>query len=302
VKLEDDVAALAKVHKLLGHVKEAREGYDRNVTLVTERAVKEPGKGSASDLADAYQARAEFEANRGDRLAAVGDYRKSMEWVLKSNANSVSALRKVAAMSRRVADLEFTLGNSAGAKQDYEQAFSAGERAIGSYQQEQQSEYQTQRVLALSYEETAIAKLGLGDRKSAEEHLAKALQASRTASSITRQALGAKPTLELKKQAVEDYGSLAWIEVLNNHPKEAIDVAQEALGIDPAQPWIHGNLAHAYLLLNQPDKARECYLANRGEEVNGDLFELSVLEDLELLRRLGYHRAEMAAVEQMMGK
>lgn len=55
-------------------------------------------------------------------------------------------------------------------------------------------------------------------------------------------------------------------------------------------------------LLNQPGRARQCYRANRGEEVNGDLFELPVLEDLDLLRRLGYHRAGTAAVEQMMGK
>jgi len=32
------------------------------------------------------------------------------------------------------------------------------------------------------------------------------------------------------------------------------------------------------------------------------MFEQSVLEDLDLLRRLGYGRAEMAAVERMMGK
>jgi hypothetical protein len=36
--------------------------------------------------------------------------------------------------------------------------------------------------------------------------------------------------------------------------------------------------------------------------VNGDLFEVSVLEDLDLLRRLGHHGAEVAAVEHMMGK
>ncbi len=83
---------------------------------------------------------------------------------------------------------------------------------------------------------------------------------------------------------------------------QATQSAQEALRLDKAQPWIHGNPGQAYLLLNQPANARECYLENRGEEVNGDLFEQSVLEDWDLLRRLGYGRAEMAAVEQMIGK
>jgi len=72
-------------------------------------------------------------------------------------------------------------------------------------------------------------------------------------------------------------------------------VTREAMRASEEDKNIIPNRGHAYLLLNQPDKSRQCSLANRGEQVNGDLF-------LDLPRRLGYHRAEMAAVEQRMGK
>jgi hypothetical protein len=301
-KLEDEVSSRAKVQKLLGHPKEAREDYNRFVELVGERAAKEPGPSSASDLAVAFQVRAEFQVHQGDKAAALADYKKSREWLLKANQDSGQVQRRIGIVTRLMADLESGLGNSANAKLDYEQAGAAAEKAIAIYQKDPPDVYTTQRAFAIAYEDLAFDKLGVADRKGADEYLEKALQAARAAVNIAKQALAKKPNLELRNQIVSAYGSLAWTEVLNNHPKEAMQSAQEALNMDRAQPWIHGNLGHAYLLLNQPDKARECYLANRGEEVNGDLFEQSVLEDLDLLRRLGYGRADMAAVEQMMSK
>jgi len=289
------------VQKLLGHSKEARDSFDRYVTLVTERATKEPA-GSASALSFAFQVRAEFEVHQGSKAAALADYKKSREWLLKSNQGSGAVQRRIGIVSRHMADLESGLGNPANAKQDYEQACSAAEKAVAIYQKDPLNDYETQRGLAVAYEDLAFDRLGLGDRKGADEYLEKGLNAARAAVNIAKQALAKKPSLASRNQAVGAYGSLAWTEVLNNHPKEAMQSALEALRIDQAQPWIHGNLGHAYLLLNQPDQARECYLANRGEEVNGDLFEQSVLEDWDLLKRLGYGRAEMAAGEQMIGK
>ncbi len=300
VKVEDEVASLARVQKLLGHTKEARESYGRYITLTTERAAKEPG--AAPVVAFAFQVRAEFEVHQGEKPAALADYKTSREWLLKSNQDSGFVQRKIGIVSRLIADLETGLGNPANAKQDYEKAGTAAEKALAIYQKDPLDAFATQRELAVVYEDLAFDRLGLDDRKGADEDLDKSLVAARAAVNIAKQALAKKPSLDLRNQAVGAYGSLAWTEVLNNHPKEAMQSAQEALRLDDAQPWIHGNLGHAYLLLNRPDQARECYLANRGEEVNGDLFEQSVLEDWDLLRRLGYGRAEMAAGEQMIGK
>ena len=47
--------------------------------------------------------------------------------------------------------------------------------------------------------------------------------------------------------------------------------------------------------LRMAQAQRELYWANRSNEVNGDLIDQSVLEDLDLLLRLGYGRAELAA-------
>jgi hypothetical protein len=255
VKLEDEVASLARVHKLLGHRKEARDGFDRFLSLVAERAAKEPSSGSASDLSLAYQTRADFNAHQNDKAAALSDYKKSREWLLKSNQSSGGVQRRIGVISRLIADLESGLGNSADGKRDYEQGCAATEKAISIYQKDPPDSYATQRALAIAYEDLAFGRLGLGDRKSADEYLDKALLAARAAVNITNQSIAKKSTSDLKKQLVNAYGSLAWTEVLNNHAKDAMQCAQEALRLDRAQPWINGNLAHAYLLLNQPDQA-----------------------------------------------
>jgi hypothetical protein len=93
--------------------------------------------------------------------------------------------------------------------------------------------------------------------------------------------------------------------VLNNHPREAIDNANEALRLakqSPGSAWIRGNLAHGYLLNNQSDRARDIYLASRGENVNGDNFEVSVFGDFAVLRRLGITSPQMEEIETLLGK
>src|SRR5260370_18734321 len=174
-KLEDEVASLAKVQKLLGHSKEARDNFDRYVTLATERVTKEPGTGSASTLAYAFQVRAEFEVHQGDKAEALADYKKSREWLLKSNQGSGPVQRRIGIVSRLMADLESGLGNSANAKQDYEQACSAAEKAIAIYQKDPLDEYATQRALAIAYEDLAFARLGLGGGNGTDVNVDKGL-------------------------------------------------------------------------------------------------------------------------------
>jgi hypothetical protein len=111
-----------------------------------------------------------------------------------------------------------------------------------------------------------------------------------------------KQTPQARSAAALAQATLAWAELLNNHPKESIDASQKAIALDPQQAWMYANLAHAYLLSDRVDQAKSVYLAHRGEEMYGAPFELSVRDDLAQLRRLGLDRPAMAQIEQLLGK
>jgi hypothetical protein len=174
-------------------------------------------------------------------------------------------------------------------------------------------------VLALDYQNLAFGELGSGDRKSAQEALSQMRDAAQAAVSPAQAALDQTKTLPAWSNAAAAHARLAWAVLLNGHVEESIKDSQTALSKDkPAwidaqawndeqawineQAWMHANLAHGYLLANRVDQAKAIYLKHRGEEMRGEPFELSVLDDLARLRELGFDNPAMAEIEQLLGK
>src|SRR6202035_3349080 len=108
--------------------------------------------------------------------------------------------------------------------------------------------YERRRSLVFSFESLAWARLGLGDRGGALESLAKSLDAARRAANIAREERTKKDNLVTRDRVISALGTLAWVELLNNHPEAAEKACIAALDLDPTQAWINGNLAHSYLL------------------------------------------------------
>jgi hypothetical protein len=159
--------------------------------------------------------------------------------------------------------------------------------------------YSIQHQLQSSYEELAFSRIALGDRTGAVTALASSLDAARSATGIADDTQEKHANLLASKRAIEALGSLAWAEVLNNHPRDAVLHARAAVRRDPAQIWLKVNLLHAYLLANQIDRARETYRDNRGEQVYDALFELTVLDEFDELRKLGLDRTARAEFEKI---
>jgi hypothetical protein len=159
-----------------------------------------------------------------------------------------------------------------------------------------------QAILISDYQNLAFGSLGLGDRKSAQEALAKMLDAAQAAGNQAQASLAQNKTPQSISGAAFAYGILGWAELLNNHPQESIRASEAALAFDGQQAWIHANRAHAYLLADRTDQAKAIYLAHRGEEMYDEPFELSVLDDFAQLRKLGFDRPAMAEIEQLLGK
>ena len=165
-------------------------------------------------------------------------------------------------------------------------------------------------VLTLALWQAVMAGWALVSAESAARAAARAVlagapprpaarHAARSATGIADDTQKNHANLLANKRAIEALGSLAWAEVLNNHPRDAVLHARAAVQRDPAQIWLKVNLLHAYLFANQIDRARETYRDNRGEQVYDDLFELAVLDEFDELRKLGLDRTAMAEFEKL---
>lgn len=68
------------------------------------------------------------------------------------------------------------------------------------------------------------------------------------------------PKLNVQKSVLaNEYGKLAWYQLFNQQPKNALYSAQYALNIDDSQKWIYKNMALAYLFSNEYTEALELY-------------------------------------------
>ncbi|HYL36673.1 MAG TPA: hypothetical protein VEV17_12235, partial [Bryobacteraceae bacterium] len=317
---EGEVAALARLQKLLGLTEQAGHSYVRYVALVSERANAQPGAETFAKLGDAHQQWAGFEAHHGPKSAAPADYQSALDWLSKVSSKDGSVEREIAAVTLKLADAEAGLGGADQARQHYRAAASASARCIGFDRRLAAGKDSSAPAILMSdYENLAFSELGSGDRKAAQEALAKMLDAAKAAVSQAQAALSEKKTLPAMLASAVAYGRLAWAELLNNHVEESIQASQTALAKDkPAwmdaqawageqawidgQAWMQANLAHGYLLADRLDQAKSIYLSHRGEEMYDEPFELSVLDDFAQLRKAGFGRPAMAEIEQGLGQ
>jgi tetratricopeptide (TPR) repeat protein len=108
---------------------------------------------------------------------------------------------------------------------------------------------------------------------------------------------------KLDPKTGDDYLELAWNQLLNRKPREAIAASLKALKLSPANAaMIKTNLAHSYLLDNQFDKAKAMYLENRDAQLRGDhqTFNEVVLADFSELEKAGITHPDMEKIKALM--
>jgi len=297
-RLEFELSALATVQTLTGQYPKALQTHQKSIALVTEWAAKKPDSRSA-EMAQSYQSLADFEETYGDKSASLTDHQKEREWWSKADGSQAGVQREVAGVELKLASLELGFERPDEARKHYTEAAAASQKSIDIVTQPaDDGSYERRRSLVFSFESLAWARLGLDDRGGALESLAKSLDAARKAANIAREERVKKDNSGTRDRVISALGTLAWVELLNNHPEAAEKACVAALDIDPSQAWINGNLAHSYLLTNQEDKARTIYVKNQGETVNGDRFEQAVVQDFAALRKLGLGNATMAKLEK----
>src|ERR1043166_2738441 len=113
----------------------------------------------------------------------------------------------------------------------------------------------------------------------------------------------AKSAGKLEPKTGDDYLELAWNQLLNRKPREAIAMSIKALKLSPANAaMIKTNLAHGYLLDNQFDTAKAIYLENRDAQVRGDqrIFSEVVLDDFSELEKAGISHPDMEKIKALL--
>jgi hypothetical protein len=108
---------------------------------------------------------------------------------------------------------------------------------------------------------------------------------------------------KLDPKTGDDYLELAWNQLLNRKPREAIAASLKALKLSPANAaMIKTNLAHGYLLDNQFDKAKAIYLENRDAMLRNDqrTFNEVVLGDFSELEKAGITHPDMEKIKALL--
>nr|MDQ3960118.1 hypothetical protein [Pseudomonadota bacterium] len=97
---------------------------------------------------------------------------------------------------------------------------------------------------------------------------------------------------------------LAWYELFNRRPKEAIEAGRKGLEANPGEllvNTINTNLAHGYLFDGQYAKAQAIYLKYKAQKViDGRSFKQAVLDDFKELRKRGIDHPDMKRVERLL--
>jgi tetratricopeptide (TPR) repeat protein len=114
-----------------------------------------------------------------------------------------------------------------------------------------------------------------------------------------------KADTKANKQALaEAYVELAWYELFNKNPKNAITASEKGLQLtidESTNAILNTNLAHAYLFLGQYEKAKAIYLGNKDKKFSdGRIFKQAVLDDFKEFRKVGIDHADMKSVEKLL--
>ena len=104
---------------------------------------------------------------------------------------------------------------------------------------------------------------------------------------------------EPRAAAAQAFGNLAALQLYNRQPREAVESGLKGLEHDPQQTWIKVNLAHAYLLDGQYEKAEAIYLENKHVELPGfkeETFAQLAIKTLDDLKNHGIEHPDMQKV------
>jgi len=151
-----------------------------------------------------------------------------------------------------------------------------------------------------------LADLLYGLRRNAKAELAaknavQALTDQQQLLKLRREIFAAAPNDATKSALTDALGSTSYTLLFNRQWQQALDLAEEALKLDPSKVWIETNRAHALLFLGHYDEATTIYLADKDKPVGKGTFGQAVKDDFAMFRTFGIDTPDMKKIEALLG-
>ncbi len=110
-----------------------------------------------------------------------------------------------------------------------------------------------------------------------------------------------QPYIILGTDAV-DLGIEAWDQLLAGNPEKSIKLGEESLLLNPELLWVQMNLAHAYLVKGNYNKAVGIYKKNIGKHIfrQSFYFEDIVLDDLKTMEEQGLKNFDFDKIRELI--
>lgn len=327
------IAAKAAVARSRGDLETAIAAYRERLTILHGLAAEAPSSGSLlAELAatHVWLSRTLIVANQP--TGALGAARQALttaEVLASRDPTNVGATRLAAACRQTVGDALSAVGDSESAASRYRTSLEDMARIHESHPESVQ--FSTDVVDNSNRLSHALWQIG--DPSSARDAWQSAFAGLREletrTDSATRKALegplGASIACDLFRKNPDEGGTIGVDQVdptqagptiragilgfsarrllFGGSPEGAIDLATQALEIDPKQTWIQAVLAHGHLLANHTRTARELYLRYASYPVSDNLvFREIVFEDFADLRTAGVGVRGMTEIEDLLNR
>ncbi|GHH99063.1 S1C family serine protease [Neobacillus kokaensis] len=96
------------------------------------------------------------------------------------------------------------------------------------------------------------------------------------------------------------YGNLAWCQLLNHMPDDALNSLQLAKEYNPKSPLLEVTFAHVKLLTNHFGEAFKLYRVNKDLEQNGVKISNVIADDFSKLKKAGYPAEKMIMIHDVV--
>jgi len=141
-----------------------------------------------------------------------------------------------------------------------------------------------------------------------QRRYAESLQLARERLQLRREFYSELPDAFSSERLVSALGSMSFYLLFERspdtslpaRPDEVLQLAREALELDPSQSWIRTNQAHGLLFSGRYDEAVEVYTKYSQEKHGDKTLGHEMLEDFNLLRQAGIEGPDMLRIEALL--
>jgi tetratricopeptide (TPR) repeat protein len=268
----------------------AKRSYLDGMRIARKQAKDKTNARAQRDLWVCYSKMGDLYQAQGDAARALDAYQTGLSIArdLASDKSDGGAQSDLRLNYEKIRDLDFQLGREREAYLAHEQSLEAGLNLLPGADPD-------------SLREKADLRREIGLTRMERKDYADALTAYRSALETMQKLAETDGDSQTTRDLATAYDNVAYAELLNRRPQEALAVASEGASVDPDQARLKATLAHCYLLNGEYEQARKLYMENRTRKIDErQTFANAALEDFKTFRSVGIRSPEMDRIEKLL--